>query len=89
MVMICRIRRLHGRKSKSEREIARITGLSRNTVSSRRRALAWNGLFAPAGTPADVVNRINADVNTVMKDPAMRATLLKQGMIIGGGSRPA
>ncbi len=33
MDMIGRIRRLHGRKKKSEREIARITGLSRNTVS--------------------------------------------------------
>ena len=33
MDMIGRIRRLHGRKNKSEREIARITGLSRNTVS--------------------------------------------------------
>ena len=33
MDMIGRIRRLHGRKKKSEREIARITGLSRNMVS--------------------------------------------------------
>jgi tripartite-type tricarboxylate transporter receptor subunit TctC len=49
-------------------------------------ALAWNGLFAPAGTPADVINRINADVNAVMKDPAVRDALLKQGLIIGGGS---
>jgi tripartite-type tricarboxylate transporter receptor subunit TctC len=49
-------------------------------------ALAWNGLFAPAGTPAEVVNRINADVNAVMKDPAVSEALLKQGLIIGGGS---
>jgi len=33
MDMIGRIRRLHGRKNKSEREISRITGLSRNTVA--------------------------------------------------------
>lgn len=33
MDMIGRIRRLHSQGSKSEREIARITGLSRNTVS--------------------------------------------------------
>ena len=32
MDMIGRIRRLHSRRNKSEREIARITGLSRNTV---------------------------------------------------------
>ena len=33
MDMIGRIRRLHSRRNKSEREIARITGLSRNTVA--------------------------------------------------------
>ena len=33
MDIIGNIRRLHGRKHKSEREIARITGLSRNTVA--------------------------------------------------------
>ena len=33
MDMIGRIRRLHSRKNKSEREISRITGLSRNTIS--------------------------------------------------------
>jgi transposase len=33
MDMIGRIRRLHSRKNKSVREIARITGLSRNTIS--------------------------------------------------------
>ena len=33
MDMIGRIRRLHGRKNKSERDIARITGLSCNTIS--------------------------------------------------------
>ena len=33
MDMIGRIRRLHSRKKKSVREIARITGLSRNTIS--------------------------------------------------------
>ena len=33
MDMIGRVRRLHSRKNKSAREIARITGLSRNTVA--------------------------------------------------------
>jgi tripartite-type tricarboxylate transporter receptor subunit TctC len=49
-------------------------------------ALAWNGLFAPAGTPVDVVQRINADVNAAMADPAFRQNMAKQGLIIGGGS---
>lgn len=49
-------------------------------------ALAWNGLFAPAGTPAAVVEKINADVNAVLQDTAVRESLAKQGLIVGGGS---
>ncbi len=30
----------------------------------------WFGLFAPAGTPADVVQRINREVNEILKEPA-------------------
>jgi len=49
-------------------------------------ALAWNGLFAPAGTPTEVVQRINADVNAVLQDPAVRESFTRQGLITGGGS---
>lgn len=49
-------------------------------------ALAWNGLFAPAGTPEAVVQRINADVNALLKDPAVVESFHKQGLIAGGGS---
>ncbi len=49
-------------------------------------ALAWNGLFAPAGTPAETINRLNADVNAAMADPVFRQNMAKQGLIIGGGS---
>ena len=49
-------------------------------------ALAWNGLFTAAGTPAAVVDRINADVNAALKDPAVRDAFAKQGLEVGGGS---
>ena len=49
-------------------------------------ALAWNGLFAPAGTPAEIVQRVNADVNAAMKDASIRELFLKQGLIPGGGT---
>ena len=49
-------------------------------------ALAWNGLFAPAGTPVETINRINADINAAMADTAFRQNMLKQGLIIGGGT---
>jgi tripartite-type tricarboxylate transporter receptor subunit TctC len=49
-------------------------------------ALAWNGLFSSAGTPAALVERINADVNAVLKEPAVREILSQQGLEIAGGS---
>lgn len=49
-------------------------------------ALAWNGLFTAAGTPPELVNRINADVNAVLKEPSVREALLKQGLLVGGGT---
>ena len=50
MDMIGRIRRLHLRDKLSEREIARMTGLSRNTVSNCLRSwAAWQAV--PCRTP--------------------------------------
>jgi tripartite-type tricarboxylate transporter receptor subunit TctC len=49
-------------------------------------ALAWNGLFASPGTPEAVVARINADVNDMLKDPQVKATLDAQGLTAVGGS---
>jgi tripartite-type tricarboxylate transporter receptor subunit TctC len=49
-------------------------------------ALAWNGLFAPAGTPDAVVARINGDVNDMLKDAAVKAALDAQGLTVVGGS---
>ena len=45
----------------------------------------WYGAFAPAGTPASVSRRINADVNAVLKDAQVRDALEKQGMTPAGG----
>jgi tripartite-type tricarboxylate transporter receptor subunit TctC len=49
-------------------------------------SLAWNGLFAPAGTPEAVIARINADVNAVLQDAAVRAALDSQGLTVVGGT---
>ena len=52
----------------------------------RVESLIWNGLFAPAGTPEAVVQKINADVNAVLAEPAVQAQLDAQGLAPGGGS---
>ena len=40
----------------------------------------WYALWAPAGTPAAIVNRINADMLKVLGTPEVRALLAQQGM---------
>ena len=42
-------------------------------------AIAWQGLLAPAGTPATIVNRINAEFVKVLKQPQIVAKLNEQG----------
>ena len=32
----------------------------------------WLGVFAPAGTPPDIVNRLNSEINKALADPAVR-----------------
>lgn len=49
-------------------------------------SLAWNGLLMPAGTPEAVVQKVNADVNLALQDPAVRATMNAQGLSPVGGS---
>lgn len=39
----------------------------------------WIGLLAPAGTPSEIVARINRDVGEIMRTPEMQAVLLAQG----------
>jgi tripartite-type tricarboxylate transporter receptor subunit TctC len=40
----------------------------------------------PAGTPAAVIERVNADVNAVLRDPDVRAKLDSAGMTPVGGT---
>jgi tripartite-type tricarboxylate transporter receptor subunit TctC len=45
----------------------------------------WYGTFAPAGTPAAAVARINGDVNSLLQLPDIRNLLATQGMVPAGG----
>jgi tripartite-type tricarboxylate transporter receptor subunit TctC len=47
----------------------------------------WVGLFAPAGTPKEIVQRLNIEVNRILADPAFRErTLAPQTAEAVGGS---
>ncbi|HSI49815.1 MAG TPA: tripartite tricarboxylate transporter substrate-binding protein, partial [Ideonella sp.] len=49
-------------------------------------ATSWFGLLAPAGTPADIVNRIQQEVAKSLATPAMKEKLLAQGAIPSGNT---
>ena len=49
-------------------------------------ASVWFGLFAPAGTPPAVLNRINAEINRALQDRQLREVLEKAGMEVLGGT---
>ncbi|MDD0840213.1 tripartite tricarboxylate transporter substrate binding protein [Curvibacter sp. HBC61] len=47
-------------------------------------ASSWFGLLAPAGTPPDVVNRIQQEVAKSLASPAMKEKLVAQGALPSG-----
>ena len=40
----------------------------------------WQGILAPAGTPAAIVEKLNAEINAVLKTPEVRTSLLRLGV---------
>jgi tripartite-type tricarboxylate transporter receptor subunit TctC len=46
--------------------------------------LGWNGLVAPAGTPVDIVNKLNAEIVHVLHSPEITKFLAEQGVDVVG-----
>jgi tripartite-type tricarboxylate transporter receptor subunit TctC len=46
----------------------------------------WYGLLAPAGTPTQLISKVNLDVNYFLKDAETRELLAKQGLTGAGGT---
>lgn len=49
-------------------------------------AVTWFGLLAPAGTPRDVVARLNAEFNKALQNPELRRRLGDEGADAVGGT---
>jgi tripartite-type tricarboxylate transporter receptor subunit TctC len=49
-------------------------------------AVTWFGLLAPAGTPKDVVARLNAEFNKALQSPELRKKLSDEGADPAGGT---
>src|ERR1043166_4230663 len=46
----------------------------------------WYGVVAPAGTPAPIVHRLNAELVKILAMPEVRKSLIEQGADVAGGS---
>jgi tripartite-type tricarboxylate transporter receptor subunit TctC len=46
----------------------------------------WYGMFAPAKTPSEVVNKLNAEIIAVLKDPSVTSRFAEQGAEIVTGT---
>ena len=49
-------------------------------------ASAVDGIGAPAGTPALIIDKLNKEINAGLADPKLRATLIDMGATILAGS---
>ncbi len=49
-------------------------------------AVTWFGLLAPAGTPKDVIARLNAEFNKALQNPELRKKLGDEGADAAGGT---
>ncbi len=47
---------------------------------------AWDAIFAPKGTPSEVVDRINAAIRKVLADPQMQSQLASRGAMPAPGT---
>jgi tripartite-type tricarboxylate transporter receptor subunit TctC len=48
--------------------------------------VAWGGVVAPAGTPPEIVQKLNAAINAALATPAVREGLAKLGAVPAGGT---
>jgi tripartite-type tricarboxylate transporter receptor subunit TctC len=66
-----------------------VTGAKRNPAAPELPAMAetlpgfevtnWVGIFAPAGTPADIVAKLNAEIMRIMRLPEVQSRLANEG----------
>jgi len=49
-------------------------------------SLSWSGIAAPAGTPKEIIRKINGQAAAILATPEMSAKLAEQGAEAVGGS---
>ena len=49
-------------------------------------ALVWQGLLAPAGTPPDIINRLNAETVKILSMADIKERFAKLGVVVAPGT---
>jgi tripartite-type tricarboxylate transporter receptor subunit TctC len=47
----------------------------------------WAGIMAPHGTPASVLDKLNATINDILRSPAAEQSLARLNVLLRPGSR--
>ena len=47
---------------------------------------SWYGIYAPAGTPADVIAKLNAAVKRAAQSEEFRRKIEQEGLVVSAGS---
>jgi tripartite-type tricarboxylate transporter receptor subunit TctC len=48
-------------------------------------AVTWVGIYAPSGTPREIVQKLNSEIARIIREPEIKSKLDKQGLILAGG----
>jgi tripartite-type tricarboxylate transporter receptor subunit TctC len=48
-------------------------------------AVTWVGVYAPAGTPREIVQKLNSEIARIIGEPDIKAKLDQQGLILAAG----
>ena len=51
--------------------------------------IVWHAIFAPSGTPRDIINKINVEVNRILQQPKIRTFFLGNDLVPMGGAPEA
>lgn len=47
---------------------------------------SWHGFVVPAGTPQPVIEKLNREINTILKLPDVQELFRREGAVIDGGT---
>ena len=47
---------------------------------------SWQGVFAPAGTPKDIIDQLNGEIVAMLKTPEVQARITREGALPVGSS---